>query len=255
MKALIMSRFRLAITLTALGVGCIVLLVGRRAVVEYRYARAVAAHKEQQAGIVARLPFRLQATYAANGSVTALFLSCDDQRDINASELAPLRKLHGPSILDMCGCSLSDDAFRQLGALEFVGSMQFSIVAFQNRSLRHLTNAPRLFSLRFHDCTLTDAGLAQLAQIDGLAYLEILGSEITDAAIDPLSNMDALERLVLDSTPLSEEGVERLRKALPHTEIEWTPWDPADKRFGWQTRMEVMSRRMKEQGTATEPTD
>ncbi len=152
--------------------------------------------------------------------------------------------------------SLTDASLAHLAELD--GLMYLTIegkAEFQGESVRYLAKLPRLARLTFRNTSLTDAGLEQLVEVDWVTDLAIVGSEITDAAVSSISKMTFLDTLVLDSTPLSQEAGDRIREALPSTQIEWTPWDPADKRFGWQTRMEVMSRRMKDQETKANGTD
>jgi hypothetical protein len=67
---------------------------------------------------------------------------------------------------------------------------------------------------------LQDGDLRHLAGLSGLRSLIIYSQQITDAGLEHLSVLARLEFLDVDYTSVSEDGVERLRRALPECYIE-----------------------------------
>jgi hypothetical protein len=65
----------------------------------------------------------------------------------------------------------------------------------------------------------TDDALRGIKNLPRLRFLLLSSKGITDAAIPHVAELNQLERLCLNDTKITEEGVERLRKALPKCEI------------------------------------
>ncbi|NND98465.1 MAG: hypothetical protein HKN47_14185, partial [Pirellulaceae bacterium] len=77
----------------------------------------------------------------------------------------------------------------------------------------------------FHDVVgvfdrgnLTNADLSLLKEVRGLAVVE-LRYKITDQGIDALIDLQNLKRLTLTRSQISPKGLQRLRVALPDTDL------------------------------------
>jgi hypothetical protein len=51
--------------------------------------------------------------------------------------------------------------------------------------------------------------------------MDLDGTRVSDAGLEQIRDLPRLESLVLTHTRVTDEGVNRLQKALPKCEIEW----------------------------------
>jgi len=72
-----------------------------------------------------------------------------------------------------------------------------------------------LWSLDLDGTEITDAGLAHLAGLRRLQWLQLNDTMITDAGLIHLRNMSNLTKLNVNDTYVTEEGVQELFKVLP----------------------------------------
>lgn len=82
------------------------------------------------------------------------------------------------------------------------------------RELRVLTLESRT---RLTDAALKHVGA--LIQLENLRFLYLTRTRVTDAALEHLRHLSALEHLDLRNTLVTEAGVAKLQKALPHCRI------------------------------------
>jgi hypothetical protein len=80
---------------------------------------------------------------------------------------------------------------------------------------------------------LTDAGLKQVAQIQSLESLKLAEFVVTtEGGLDVLKQLGRLKTLELHKVGISAMGIEKLRAAMPQTEIQWTaPTDEETAQF------------------------
>lgn len=76
--------------------------------------------------------------------------------------------------------------------------------------------------------SITDQGGRRLGELRRLHSLVLSGTAVGDETAKALANCSQLESLSLDETPVSKAALERLRAALPHCKISWSP-PPAPK--------------------------
>jgi hypothetical protein len=89
-----------------------------------------------------------------------------------------------------------------------------------NEGLVHVGKLTNLKMLGLFVGPVDDAGLAPLRQLTHLEELTIGGlGKVTDAAIDHLVGLRSLKQLKVTGTRMSDAGMERLRAALPTTQI------------------------------------
>jgi hypothetical protein len=83
-----------------------------------------------------------------------------------------------------------------------------------------LAQLPRLHRLDLTGSPVTDDGLRHIGRIAGLENLYLRNcAHITDAGLIHLEHLTTLESVWLHGTQVTDDGVQRLRKALPKTEI------------------------------------
>jgi hypothetical protein len=65
----------------------------------------------------------------------------------------------------------------------------------------------------------TDVEAREVTVLTELDWLAISGSRITDKGLEDIAGLNHLGRLDIEGCKVSKEGVNRLRRALPHTNI------------------------------------
>jgi Leucine-rich repeat (LRR) protein len=84
-------------------------------------------------------------------------------------------------------------------------------------NLKGMTN---LKKLTFEDCrNVSDEGLKVLVDLQALELLNLKGTQTTDASVALLSGLKNLKELNLQFTQVSDEGIKRLKKALPKAKV------------------------------------
>ncbi len=79
---------------------------------------------------------------------------------------------------------------------------------------------PNLQSLNLNMSKVSDASIPLLARLP-LTALHMQGTNLTDVSVPSLSGLHTLVLLNLQGTGITEEGMLRLREALPNCEIAW----------------------------------
>jgi Leucine-rich repeat (LRR) protein len=116
-------------------------------------------------------------------------------KKITVDHLTPLKDLKGLVYLNLRGTEVNDDMLANLA------------------SLTSLTR------LHLEKTKLTDKGLPHIKGLVNLEYLNLYGTEITDAGLPNLEGLKKLKSLYLWQTKVTDAGVEKLKKALPQTQI------------------------------------
>jgi hypothetical protein len=91
---------------------------------------------------------------------------------------------------------------------------------FTDDDLAEVATCSQLESLYFPlNTSITDAGLARLEGLTSLEYLSVSGNGITDAGLVHLYGLKKLKSLRFYYTRITPQGIEKLQKELPDTEI------------------------------------
>ncbi len=151
---------------------------------------------------------------------------------VTDKDLALVTGLQHLTVLDLRGTQITDDALDHLTDLPKIEKLYVggSVVTDTEPTLFHarFTNAAvepvvELSTLKLLSLAKTDIGddaVRQLPKLTNLEVLYLLGTNITDDCLDALSQMKSLKALYLQETNVTPKGLEKLRAALPETEIQ-----------------------------------
>ncbi len=173
----------------------------------------------------------------------------------NVEALSVLAEIKGLTELTIGGLIYSADDFKYIGRLRDLETLNLGADLLGEpaveEALANLSNLTKLRTLGLHVLGVrTEDGLGSLRWIEPLTKLEHLKlqgglpmeeselvhlrgmtetpqlpnvRDVSDADIKYLEGMKHLESLSLVGTKVTAEGYKRLRKALPHTKIDWYP--------------------------------
>lgn len=165
---------------------------------------------------------RLQATDESlaclaelKGLETFFIWDATDVTDAGAMHLAHLENLQTIHLSDS---QAGDGALKALAKLPKLTRISMQKNMITDEGLAHLAEMKQLQSLwvGISKGTITDEGLASLAGLENLTKLELQHSQITDAGLEHLKGLKNLRGLIVGNTPVTEEGLAKLRKDLPN---------------------------------------
>lgn len=149
------------------------------------------------------------------------------------SDLTPLEDLSNLRMLSLTKTNVTDIStiarFKKLKQLNIHADHDFDLTPLQNlheledldlegTPITDLSPLAELKNLRRLDLLETAVkDLSPLAEVKNLRWLELQGSKVED--VSPLANLTNLEEVNLAKTPVSQEQVDTLRKALPKCSI------------------------------------
>ena len=87
--------------------------------------------------------------------------------------------------------------------------------------VRDYLSAPNLAEVYIWSTSITDAGLAHLADCTGIHQIQAGNTAITDAGLRHLKRMNQMTYLWVNETRVTEAGVRQLAAALPQCLIRW----------------------------------
>jgi len=140
--------------------------------------------------------------------------------ELTADNIVLLRQVGKLSVLIEGANDASLNRISQLTNLKVLHVSKGQFTPAGLAKLKGLTNLERL---ELSKTNIDDAGLAELKEIKSLKHLRLESrpSEriITDAGLEHLKGLTNLKTLWLVNTKVTPEGVEKLQKALPNTQI------------------------------------
>lgn len=105
-------------------------------------------------------------------------------------------------------------------AKEQITWIDFSSTDVNDYAVETLVQLPHLTKLRLQNTKITDKSLQMIAEnLKHLSVLNIYGTQITDNGLNELAKMTSLQKLFLWQTDTSSEGINKLRAALPQTNV------------------------------------
>ena len=107
------------------------------------------------------------------------------------------------------GNQLTDQDVLHLAAIPRLGHLTIgSAPQLTPAGLAHLADIEGLWNLNFRAAGLTDEQVSALAGLDGLRSLDLaLNRQVTDAALPAIASIGGLETLTLDSTAVTDAGL------------------------------------------------
>jgi hypothetical protein len=131
-----------------------------------------------------------------------------------------LKELPQLKRLVLIGTPVGDDALARLGELPQCRELVIMDGKVTDAGLAYVGAMRQLTKLELHNLSLTDAGLEHLSGLHRLKRLDLTRlPDVTDEGLVHLETLRRLEMLFLTETPVSEEGVQALQRALPKTDI------------------------------------
>ncbi len=130
------------------------------------------------------------------------------------------------------GDKVNDEALTKLVALApQVTWLNLAGTKVTDAGLAQVANLTKLTRLHLERTEVTDAGIANLAALANLQYLNVYGTKVSDASIDALQKMASLKKLYVWNSQITKEGAEKLKTARPdlyvNIGIEQAPPAPA----------------------------
>jgi hypothetical protein len=131
--------------------------------------------------------------------------------------------LHSVTWLVLDAPAVNDDVLAHLEALPSLQVLMMTEGSdVSSEGLRHLLSVPDLRHLVLASGTIEDRGLNYVVTLADLEELDIhYQRRITDAGILRLAQLKKLRRLTISDTGVTQQGIVRLRAALPNCEIDF----------------------------------
>ncbi|MCC6793724.1 MAG: DUF1553 domain-containing protein [Candidatus Hydrogenedentes bacterium] len=127
---------------------------------------------------------------------------------------------------------VNDEALAKLAALApQVTWLNLAGTKVTDAGLAQVANLKKITRLHLERTEVTDAGIANLAGLENLQYLNVYGTKVSDASIDALQKMASLKKLYVWNSQITKEGADKLKDARPdlyvNIGIEQAPPAPA----------------------------
>jgi hypothetical protein len=155
-------------------------------------------------------------------------LSLDHNQRLTGRDAAALKALPNLRSLRFGGCmKFTGDGVKAAAELVQLESLQLHHCGIGDDDLAPLGGMPKLKSLfvssQFNG-RLTDAGLKHLVPIQTLESLKLAEFVVTtEGGLNVLTKLSRLTALDLFKVGVSAADIDKLRAAMPQTEIKWTP--------------------------------
>ncbi len=155
-------------------------------------------------------------------------LSLDHNQKFTGRGVAALKTLSNLRSLRFGGCmKFTGDGVKAAAELAQLESLQLHHCGVGDDDLAPLAGMSKLKSLFVSspfNGRLTDAGLKHLVQIQTLESLKLAEFVVTsEGGLNVLTKLSRLQTLELLKVGVSAADIEKLRAAMPKTEIKWTP--------------------------------
>lgn len=175
--------------------------------------------------------------------------------DLTDEALGPLKNLRSLKVLNLTHSNVTGKAIRTLSHPPNLLVLKLVACKVTDDDLKALSDMPQLVDLHLQETEVTDVGLPQIAKLSELIVLDLrncaitdkglrsLGhfkqiqhlmlskttrhgeddrSKLTDASVEYLGSLKTLVSLDIADSQLTDQGLTRLRNALPRTKIDTT---------------------------------
>jgi hypothetical protein len=176
------------------------------------------------------LPFTSHRTRAFLGLMLLVNASCSDSpRDLHvtstpsgqpaetsfAAQAEAVREGRS-DLIRLDHNPVADDDLKHLVGLEDkLRRINLSQTTISDQGLAQIAEMKQLEQLRLASPQITDGGVAVLQGLPQLKHLHLIDVPLTDAGLVPLHSLKSLQSMYLDGTRGSEQAMTELVKALP----------------------------------------
>jgi len=148
------------------------------------------------------------------------FLDLKDM-PITDTGLSHLSGLTSLKYLDLRGTEITDAGLSHLSGLTSLKRLDLTGTKVTDAGLSHLSRLISLQSLRLCDVEITGTGLSHLKGLSNLTMLSLDNCPVENSSITYLKSLDSLRQLGIPRTYIDEQGLEKLKQALPDCQITW----------------------------------
>ena len=114
------------------------------------------------------------------------------------------------------GDKATDETLAQLAPLaQQITWLNLAGTGISDAGLAQLAQLQNLTTLHLEKTGIADTGLAQIKDLKHLEYLNLYGTKVTDSGLDNLASMEHLKKLYLWNSQVTEEGAKKLNESLP----------------------------------------
>jgi Leucine-rich repeat (LRR) protein len=147
-----------------------------------------------------------------------------DGKPVTDADLELLAGLTDLKILNLSGTRITDEGLSRLAPLAKLKFLYLFRTEVTDAGLARLKELPRLEVLCLDQTLITDAGIPALETLPRLEKLHVHSrAMLTDASVDSLSRHVRLFELKIGGPGFSEQGIARLREALPRCKVVHDP--------------------------------
>jgi hypothetical protein len=148
-------------------------------------------------------------------------LVVESSREVTDAGVEALGGLTDLEYLDLNGpLGMTDKGMKAVGKLKRLKTLRLSTLGISGRGLSELAGLTSVERLLLFEPDFKDEDLAPIAKLTGLRQARISSFKLTDAAVNHFAKLPALRKLTFATgTPVTEKGLEELRKALPDADI------------------------------------
>ncbi|MEM8955249.1 MAG: c-type cytochrome domain-containing protein [Verrucomicrobiota bacterium] len=115
---------------------------------------------------------------------------------------------------------VTDEQIKQIESLaENVTELDLGDTQATDDGLSILSQFSKLTYLDLHNTGVTDATLEAIKELQYLEYLNLYGTGVTDASLPNIAKLKRLKAIYIWQTEISQEGAEKLQRALPDAKI------------------------------------
>lgn len=162
---------------------------------------------------------------AALTNLTSLHLVYVDLLEEGLKELAALKNL---TALTTFGCRISDEGMKELAAFKKLKSLSLQ-EGVTGKGYRELAALPELRELVVRNVPIeVDEAVQGIVAIKTLNRLVLSSSLVTDQELERLTALPNLTELDITFAKVTPAGVEKFQKARPKCKVLWSQYKPVD---------------------------
>lgn len=170
---------------------------------------------------------------------------------VSDAGLVHLREMANMRHLALNGTRVTDVGLASLKGMAFMEELHLVGTEMTDAGLDHLQGMVRLRILDMSFTKIGNEGLKRIKEFKDLEKLVLVETRITDAGLVHLHGLKQLKFLDIDMNAVTPTGVEELKRALPQTEIIYSPTSGSDSIRPISFRTVGVTR----PGTGLQPTD